>query len=70
MADSMGHKITGLVDIHEKKPTELGLFSERQWGDGSGIYPTNARLTALGIKVCENINNYQIVIRELDRDPA
>jgi len=70
MANCMGHNISGLVGVHEKKLSELGLLSGRQWGDGSGIYTANARLTSLGIKVCENIKNYQIVICEANPDAA
>lgn len=70
MAQSIGHKITKLIGLHEKKLTEMGLFSERFHGDLSGIRPENARLTDLGIKVCENIKNYQLVLQEIDSDLA
>ena len=66
MAESMGHKITGLIGLNEKRLTELGLLTERQHADLSGINPANARLTDLAIRVCENINNYQVVLREVD----
>ncbi len=66
MAESMGHKITGLIGLYEKKLVEMGLLTERLHGDLSGIRAANARLTDLAIKVCENIKNYQIVLREID----
>lgn len=69
MANSIGHGVTGLIGLHERKLTELGLFSPRMWGDGSGISPSNARLTALGVRVCENIKDYQIVLQEIDSEP-
>jgi hypothetical protein len=70
MADSMGHRIKGLVGLHEKKLTDLLLLSGRFNGDQSGIRQENARLTDLGIKVCENIKNYQTVLQKIDSDAA
>ncbi len=66
MAKAAGHEITGLVGLHEKRLTEFGLLTPRQWGDGSGITPTMARLTALGFAFCKNIENYQIEMRTSD----
>jgi len=66
MAESIGHRITKLIGLHEKRLTEMGLFSERFHGDLSGIRPENARLTDFGIKVCENIKNYQLVLDEVN----
>jgi hypothetical protein len=66
MAKTIGHNVTGLIDLHEKKLTELGIFSERQLGDGSGILAQNARLTELGLKLCSNIQEYQAVISEIE----
>jgi|GEM_PF-866767 len=69
MAQSIGHKITGLIRVHEKKLTEMGLLSARI-GDPNRIDPSNARLTDLGIKVCENIKNYQLVLDEIESNAA
>jgi hypothetical protein len=62
MARASGHGMTALIDLHEKKLTELGLLSERKFGDGSGIYSSNARLTEFGIRFCLNIRNYTLEI--------
>jgi hypothetical protein len=71
IAESIGHHVYGLIDLHEKKLIELGLLSERL------MIPTmyrvegkNARLTDLGIRVCENIKNYQSVLDEINSNLA
>lgn len=69
MAGSIGHGVTGLVDIHERNLMEMGLLSKRDL-DHVGIAADNARLTDLGIKVCENIRNYQLVLDEVNSNPA
>jgi len=67
MAQSIGHNMAGLIGVHEKKLTELGLLSQRSENQ-RGTSPVNARLTDLGIKVCENIKNYQLVLHEIESD--
>jgi hypothetical protein len=58
IASEAGHGVIGLIVLHEKKLTEIGLLSERFHDDGSGITSDNARLTDLGLKFCENIEAY------------
>jgi hypothetical protein len=65
IAKSAGHNIVGLVSLHEKKLTELGLFSERNYPDGSGINPENARLTDLGLRFQKNLENYSLEMRDM-----
>jgi hypothetical protein len=70
MAESMGHRIKGLVAVHEKRLTDLLLLSGRNYTQPVGGREESARLTDLGIKVCENIKNYQIVLQEIDSSTA
>jgi hypothetical protein len=65
MAQAIGHEVRGLIDLHEKRLSELGIFTARQHGDGSGINPANARLTELGVSLCRNIENYQLLQKEI-----
>jgi hypothetical protein len=62
MANAAGHSVRGLIGLNEKKLTDLGLLTPRQWADGSGINPTNARLTEFGLAFCDNIEKYRIEI--------
>jgi hypothetical protein len=66
MAKAIGHGSQGLVDLHEKRPTELGLFTVRSLDDGSLISPQNARLSELGLMFCANIENYEIEMNVKD----
>ncbi len=66
MAKAIGHDSRGLIDLHEKKPTEIGLFTPRVHGDGSGISGQDARLSELGLMFCSNIESYEIEVRGLD----
>jgi len=66
MARLSGHSLIGLISLHEKKLTELGLLSERQYGDGSGINSKDARLTDFGIRFCENIETYRLDMGKSD----
>lgn len=60
LAQATGYSVTGLIDLYEKRLTELFLLSPRVWGDGSGITNTMGRLTDLGLKLCNNIETYRI----------
>jgi hypothetical protein len=66
MAKAIGHNSRGLIDLHEKKPTEIGLLTARVHGDGSGISGQDARLSELGLMFCSNIQSYEIEMRGLD----
>jgi hypothetical protein len=61
MAREIGHNSQGLVDLHQKKPTELGLLSEQAMV--GTINGANARLSDLGLAFCANIENYEIEVR-------
>jgi hypothetical protein len=63
MAKEIGHNSRGLIDLHEKKPTEIGLLTARYLDDGSAISDQNARLSELGLAFCANIENYEIEMR-------
>jgi hypothetical protein len=60
MAKIIGHDSQGLIDLHEKRPIELGLLTDR---NRSLISDQNARLSELGLAFCENIENYEIEVR-------
>jgi hypothetical protein len=68
IAEAISHGSEGLVALHEKKPTELGLLTVSV-ATGTGLYvtPTNARMSQLGLMFCANIENYEIEVRELER---
>lgn len=52
----IGHKISSLVELHEKKLMDLKLIGERIYSDRSGFQKTKYyRLTELGYKFCEFI---------------
>lgn len=63
MARASGHSVAGLIGLNEKKLVDLGLLTPRQWADGSGINPTNARLTGFGTAFCDNIEKYNIEVK-------
>jgi hypothetical protein len=62
MAKSSGHEMKGLVGLHERRLTELGLLSPRFLPDLSGIVERNARLTDLGMSFCSNIETYRLEV--------
>jgi hypothetical protein len=64
MAKAIGHDSQGLIDIHEKKLTELGLLTNRAGLDGKTISDENARLNELGLMFCANIESYEAELRE------
>lgn len=64
MASSAGHSVKGLISVHEKRLTDLGLLSPRQWDDLSGINPKNARLTDFGMSFSSNIESYRLEVAE------
>jgi len=68
MAKAIGHDSQGLIDLHEKKPTEIGLLTARTYDDRSGIDGQNARLSELGLMFCSNIETYEIEMRALEEE--
>ncbi len=71
LAQKSGFTATALIDLYEKRLTELFLLSPRQHGDQSGIISTNGRLTDLGVKLCNNIETYRIDLESaMRRDTA
>lgn len=66
MSKAVGHNSRGLIDLHEKRPTEFGLLTPRAGGDGSSIVGQNARLSEFGLLFCSNIESYEIEMRGLD----
>lgn len=60
LAKKTGFGVTALIDLYDKRLTELFLITPRQHGDGSGIYTANGRLTDLGMSLCRNIDTYHI----------
>lgn len=65
MAEAIGHGSAGLIDLHQKKPTDLGLLTPivpNIMGDFIAV--KDARLSELGLAFCTNIENYEIEIQE------
>ncbi len=58
MSQALGHNIESLVEIDEKVLIEKKLISPRKFSDGSGIIGTDARLTSLGMILCQNLLKY------------
>ena len=58
MAQKSGFQVLELVDLHEKRLTDLHLITPRQHSDQSGITGGNGRLTTLGLRVCMDIQTY------------
>jgi hypothetical protein len=68
ITETISHGSEGLVALHEKKPTELGLLTASVVsGNATYITPTNARMSELGLMFCANIENYELEVRELDK---
>ncbi len=60
----LGHNVSSLLNLDDLALTDLGLLSGRTLSDRSGLTQTNARLTDLGIKFCEEIQKYHLEARE------
>ncbi len=56
----LGHSLIGLIEHADKALIENQLLSGRYHPDASGIEQKNWRLTDLGIKFCENIEQYRV----------
>jgi len=63
MAKAIGHNSQGLIDLHEKKLTEIGLLTARTFNQGSRIDGQNARLSEFGLMFCSNIDTYENEVR-------
>jgi hypothetical protein len=58
MMHEQGHHLRILVEQDEKSLIEKGLLSDRIHPDRSGVKTTDARLTDLGVKLCEYLSDY------------
>ena len=59
MADKVGHGLSALAEQNERKLAEYGLISPIEMSGNLELFrDENARLTDLGIRFCENIENY------------
>jgi hypothetical protein len=58
IAERMGHHSTALVEMEEDGLISMRLLSKRTERDQSGITDQNARLTDLGLSICEVIDKY------------
>jgi hypothetical protein len=70
MANRVGHGLASLIEKDERELVESGLISKRLNSAtvAQVIRDDNARLTDLGIRFCENIENYRIEIATLEED--
>jgi hypothetical protein len=65
MASDMGHGMESLVERDEEILEGYRLLSKRYGGDGSLIIARDGRLTDLGLKLCEKIEDYKEAINHL-----
>ncbi len=70
MANAAGHGIVGLVELHEKKLTELSLISGRPNNRPDLVLRANARLTDLGMRFYENIQTYELATHDPSSNAA
>lgn len=63
----LGHNVSALLNLDDLALIALGLLSPRSYSDQRGANITNARLTDLGIKFCEEIQKYHLEVREQPR---
>ena len=56
----LGHDVIGLLDQDDMALIGHGLLKERLYADKSGIVENDAHMTPLGIKFCQNIEEYRI----------
>jgi hypothetical protein len=62
----LGHEVIGLLDKDDLALIEHGLLTARYNADKSGISPYNAHLSPLGLKFCEVIQEYQLILEQID----
>jgi hypothetical protein len=66
MTEAICHGSEGLIQLHEKKPTELGLLTGTVLsGTVQYVTATNARLSQLGLMFCANIECYENETRNI-----
>jgi hypothetical protein len=58
IGNKLGHNVIGLLDQDDMALIGHGLLRERLHPDKSGIVETDAHMTPLGIKFCQNIEEY------------
>ena len=60
MANKCGHGLSALVEQTERKLAQYGLISPIVMsGNLETFKDENARLTDLGLRFCENVQNYE-----------
>jgi len=65
ISGAMGHAVLTLIRQDEHVLIDLGLLTKRAYNDGSGVTPMNARLTDLGIALCERLLEYDQVLESI-----
>jgi len=64
MCNVISHGSEGLIELHQKKPTELGLLTPKTPNlMGEIIDIRNARLSDLGLAFCANIETYNVELQ-------
>lgn len=58
VSQQIGHQVFTLIEQDEAVLTQHGILTDRTLGDRSGIKVDNARLSDLGIRICELIETY------------
>ena len=56
--------MSALLNLDDLALVDYGLLSRRQGVDGSVINQTQAHMTDLGIKLCQEIQKYHLETRE------
>ena len=66
MSSVVSHGSEGLIELHQKKPTDFGLLTPITPNImGDIINVRNARLSDLGLAFCANIETYVVELREV-----
>ena len=58
IASKVGHNLTALIQKEELVLISNSLITDRLYSDRSGVNTTNARLTDLGVRLCEVLVQY------------
>ncbi len=58
VATRIGHNVHSLIVQDEEVLMRYSILTPRTWTDGSGVNFTNARLTDVGVRMCELIETY------------
>jgi hypothetical protein len=58
VAQRIGHRGFSLIELDETALIKAGIITDRLLADRSAIDPNDARLTDLGVKLCELIESY------------